>query len=221
MNAHTSVQELYDSYQLPEHLQMHMLWVSAVAKYITDQWNGPAIDRDTLINILLIHDIGNLVKIGLDEQDAAQGHTKEMFAMRAALIEKFGNNDHAVSNGIAVELGLTPYALEILENKIFMKNDQTVKGSDYTLKLAAYADERVTFGGVVTLERRMSDGLERYKNKPGSSFNNPKTQKMIACAYEIEQQIAEHFQGDLNAIITDDLSQEIQMLRTSLFPYQP
>lgn len=221
MKSYGTIDDLYTEYELPEHLRMHMLWVSAVGKHICEHWDGPTVDTETLINVLLIHDIGNLVKIkpGKEYLGFDQGHTDEMFAMRQTLIDTYGDDDHAISNGIAQKLGMNDYAREILEQKIFMKNDCTAKSSDFTLKLAAYADQRVTFGGVVTLQERIEEGVERYKDRPGSSFNNPQTQEMIEHAYEIEKQIAQHYQGSLTKITNTTIAQNVDVLRSSPFPY--
>ena len=56
--------EIYKKYELPEHLQMHMLRVTACCMLILDNWNSDiAINKESLIRIALLHDMGNMAKI--------------------------------------------------------------------------------------------------------------------------------------------------------------
>ena len=58
--------EIYKKYHLPENLQMHMLRVAACSNLIIDKWNGQKIDKESIIRVSLLHDMGNMVKIPED-----------------------------------------------------------------------------------------------------------------------------------------------------------
>lgn len=177
--------DIYNHYGIPEHLQLHMLRVAGCGVYILDNWNGPKIDKNSLIRVLLLHDMGNLVKI-------VEPCTNEQFLLNREKYQNlYGNDDHAISNAIAKELGLTDEEIVIMNEKIFMNNEKTKNGTSYEIKIGAYCDQRVAPNGIYSLEDRMNEGKERYKDRPGTSFNNPKTDLMIECANQIEKQIME------------------------------
>ena len=58
--------EIYKKYHLPENLQMHMLRVAACANLIIDNWIGEKIDKEAIIRVSLLHDMGNMLKIPED-----------------------------------------------------------------------------------------------------------------------------------------------------------
>ena len=58
--------DIYNKYHLPENLQMHMLRVAACSNLIIDNWKGIEIDKDAIIRVCLLHDMGNMVKIPED-----------------------------------------------------------------------------------------------------------------------------------------------------------
>ena len=58
--------DIYNKYHLPENLQMHMLRVAACSNLIIDNWNGQTIDKESIIRVSLLHDMGNMVKIPED-----------------------------------------------------------------------------------------------------------------------------------------------------------
>lgn len=58
--------DIYNKYHLPENLQMHMLRVAACSNLIIDNWNGQKLDKEAIIRVCLLHDMGNMVKISED-----------------------------------------------------------------------------------------------------------------------------------------------------------
>ena len=58
--------DIYNKYHLPKNLQMHMLRVAACSNLIIDNWKGIEIDKDAIIRVCLLHDMGNMVKIPED-----------------------------------------------------------------------------------------------------------------------------------------------------------
>lgn len=61
-----NIMDIYNKYHLPENLQIHMLRVAACSNLIIDYWNGPYIDKQAIIRVCLLHDMGNMVKIPED-----------------------------------------------------------------------------------------------------------------------------------------------------------
>jgi hypothetical protein len=175
---------IYKNYGIPEPLQRHMLRVAGIAEQILANWVGPEINRKSLIKVLLLHDMGNLVKMEPEPDESTITKTT-----REKFIKKFGKDDHAVSREIAFSLGLSKAEVSLMDNKIFIKNDETVNSNDFARKIGAYADQRTAPEGILPILERLKEAQHRYKDKPGSSMNNPKTEMLINCAVELEKQI--------------------------------
>ena len=110
--------EIYKKYHLPENLQMHMLRVAACSNLIVDNWNGPEIDKESIIRVSLLHDMGNMVKITEDFSK-----DEEFVKIRNWYFDKYGTNDHEINLEIGKLEGLTEKEIIILEwRKIKLKS---------------------------------------------------------------------------------------------------
>lgn len=202
----TKIIEIYKQYGIPQKLQDHMLRVAACGAIICQNWHGPSVSFEKLMRILLLHDMGNLVKV-VEEYDEP-GFLENRDKYR----KLFGKDDHAVSAHIGKELGLTDEELWILQQKSFMNSENILNSDSYEIKIAAYCDQRVAPEGVTSLIERMLEGKERYKDRPGTSFNNPNTDKMIACMMKIEKQIIEYCSLPPEEICTETIAPYIKEL---------
>lgn len=180
--------ENYKKYHLPENLQMHMLRVAACSNLIIDNWNGPDIDKQAIIRVSLLHDMGNMVKIQENESKDV-----EFLKIRKKYFDKYGTNDHEINLEIGKQEGLTEQELTILDGKRSIKNEETLKSNSYERKICAYCDQRVAPDGVVSIKERLEDAKVRYKNKPLSVWSNEeKANHLIECSLGIEKQIMEY-----------------------------
>ena len=177
--------EIYNKYYLPENLQMHMLRVAACSNLIIDNWNGPKIDKESIIRVCLLHDMGNMVKIPEDFSN-----DENFIKIRKKYFEKYGTNDHEINLYIGKVEGLTEKEIDILDGKRSKKNEETLKSNSYERKICAYCDQRVAPNGVVGIKERLEDAKVRYKNKPLSVWSNEeKANYLIECSLGIENQI--------------------------------
>ena len=180
--------ENYKKYHLPENLQMHMLRVAACSNLIIDNWNGPDIDKQAIIRVSLLHDMGNMVKIQENESKDV-----EFLKIRKKYFDKYGTNDHEINLEIGKQEGLTEQELTILDGKRSRKNEETLKSNSYERKICAYCDQRVAPDGVVSIKERLEDAKVRYKNKPLSVWSNEeKANHLIECSLGIEKQIMKY-----------------------------
>ena len=77
--------DIYNKYHIPKTLQLHMLRVSACAMLILDNWNGNKLDKESIIKVSLLHDMGNIAKINDNPEN------DEKFALiRDKYIKKIG-----------------------------------------------------------------------------------------------------------------------------------
>ena len=180
--------EIYNKYYLPENLQLHMLRVAACSNLIIDNWKGKELDKEAIIRVCLLHDMGNMVKIPEDFSN-----DEEFIKIRRKYFEKYGTNDHEINLEIGQVEGLSQKELIILDGKRSRKNEETLKSDSYEIKICAYCDQRVAPDGVVDLKARLEDAKVRYKNKPLSVWSNEeKANHLIDCALEIENQITKY-----------------------------
>ncbi len=180
--------EIYNKYFLPENLQMHMLRVAACSNLIIDNWNGLEIDKEAIIRVCLLHDMGNMVKISENFS-----RDENFIKTRRKYFEKYGTNDHEINLEIGKVEGLSNKEIEILDGKRSRKNEETLKSNSYERKICAYCDQRVAPDGVVSIKERLEDAKVRYKDKPSSVwFNEEKANHLIECSLEIEKQIMKY-----------------------------
>lgn len=180
--------EIYNKYYLPENLRMHMLRVAACSNLIIDNWNGPEIDKEVIIRVCLLHDMGNIVKIPEDFSE-----DENFIETRRKYLEKYGTNDHEINLEIGKIEGLLDKEIEILDGKRSRKNEETLNSNSYERKICAYCDQRVAPDGVVGIKERLEDAKVRYKNKPLSVWSNEeKSNHLIECSLGIEKQIMKY-----------------------------
>ncbi len=180
--------KIYNKYYLPENLQMHMLRVAACSNLIIDNWNGPEIDKEAIIRVCLLHDMGNIVKIPEDFSD-----DKKFIETRRRYFEKYGTNDHEINLEIGKIEGLSDKELKILDGKRSRKNEETLNSNSYERKICAYCDQRVAPNGVVGIKERLEDAKVRYKDKPLFVWSNEeKANYLIKCSLGIEKQIFQY-----------------------------
>ncbi len=180
--------QIYKKYYLPENLQMHMLRVAACSNLIIDNWNGPEIDKEAIIRVCLLHDMGNIVKIPEDFSN-----DKKFIETRGRYFEKYGTNDHEINLEIGKIEGLSDKELKILDGKRSRKNEETLNSNSYERKICAYCDQRVAPNGVVGIKERLEDAKVRYKDKPLSVWSNEeKANYLIKCSLGIEKQIFQY-----------------------------
>lgn len=183
-----NILEIYKKYNLPENLQIHMLRVAACSNLIIDNWKGQEINKQSIIRVCLLHDMGNMVKIPEDFSKDS-----EFLKIRKKYFDKYGTNDHEINLEIGKQEGLTQKEIVLLDEKRSRKNEETFQSDSYERKICAYCDQRVAPNGVVGIKERLEDAKVRYKNRPLSVWSKEeKANYLIECALGIEKQIMEH-----------------------------
>ena len=201
--------EIYDKYHLPENLQLHMFRVAGCSWLIIDHWHGPQIEKDAIIRVLLLHDMGNMLKIPEDFSD-----DENFLRIRRQYFEKYGTNEHALNMEIGKNEGLTEKELAILDGKRSRKNEETLKSDSFERKICAYCDQRVAPNGVVGIVERLEDAKRRYKDRPLSVWSNEeKANGLIAYALEIEKQIMEFCDLEPEKIQDESIAKYVERLK--------
>lgn len=204
-----NILDVYKKYSIPENLQMHMLRVAASANLIIDNWEGPNLEKESIIRVSLLHDMGNILKIPEDFSDD-EGFKKT----RKFYFEKYGTNEHEANMEIGKIEGLTEKELVILDGKRSRKNEETLASNSYEIKICAYCDQRVAPDGVVGIKERLEDAKARYKNRPLSVWSNEeRANRMIECALEIQAQIMKYCKIKPEEINDKTISNYIENLK--------
>lgn len=202
--------EIYRKYLIPENLQMHMLRVAACGKLILDNWNGPNVNKEAVIRILLLHDMGNIVKI-----TSEQNSDVKFLNFRQRYIDKYGEDDHKITDVIAKEVGLTLKEIEIMDAKILKNNLITSEQDLYEIKICAYCDQRVAPNGIKDLEGRLKELQIRHQKQRKGIMSNPEQAKILLdSALEIENQIMQYCTINPNEINDDNILQYIEILKS-------
>ncbi len=205
-----SIEQIYKSYNTPRNMQEHMVRAAAIGNQICDSWKGPEIKKDDIIAVLLIHDLGNVVKMdlerkeGLDLLGSEAGRVDFWKRIKKNMVEKYGSDDHIVSERIAEELKVSPRVRDILKKKIFMNNEETAGSKDWDVKIAAYSDQRSGPCGVLTLDERFKDLKRRYAKSANKNLDDPKIDAFIRCAFMIEKQVLSN--TDITSVDINDIS---------------
>jgi hypothetical protein len=176
---------------------------------IIDNWNGPEIDKEAIIRVCLLHDMGNMVKIPEDFSD-----DKNFIEIRRMYFEKYGTNDHEINLEIGKVEGLSEKEIEILDGKRSRKNEETLNSNSYERKICAYCDQRVAPNGVVGIKERLEDAKVRYKDKPLSVWSNEeKANYLIECSLGIEKQIFQYCNLKTEDINDESIEMYIKKLK--------
>lgn len=216
---------IYQKYALPQVLQNHMLRVAAVGKWIIDHWNNSKIvlNEDLILEALLLHDIGNIVK-GADENFKnlfPDTYTMESFNywinVRKWVYEHYGKTDTEATKNIVKEIGVSSEILDLIEKKQFSNNELTLKSTDFAIKICAYADQRVSPDGIMSLTGRLNEAKKRYQGVKGASVNSPHFKSLYGCAMKIEEQIFKNVNGTPDMITDASITEYMVRLKSHEF----
>lgn len=216
---------IYQNYALPLVLQNHLLRVAAVGKWIIEHWINSSIklNAENIIEVLLLHDIGNIVKGEDDNFKALFPDTYDMESfeywinMRNWVREHYGNNDLEATQNIVKEIGVSSKLQQMIEAKQFYNNKKTYESMDYAIKICAYADQRVAPEGIMSLNGRLNEAIKRYQNVKEASVNRPDRKALIEYAKKIEEQIFENVNGTPEQITDESIDIYIPDLKCHLF----
>ncbi|MCX6747663.1 MAG: HD domain-containing protein [Candidatus Nomurabacteria bacterium] len=198
-----TISEIYEEYRLMKTLQLHMLRVASVASMICDSFDEP-IDKEKIVKVCLLHDMGNIIKFQLDyfpEVNKPEGLEYWQNVQRE-FIEKYGDDEHNATMQIMRELGVSEELIQLADQNHFHLLCDHAKGNDMFVKIMHYADMRVGPFGVLSYEERMDEAKKRYANHK-DKFKEEGRLELVECGREVERQIFAHC-----SIKTEDVNDE-------------
>jgi len=209
-------QDIYNKYNIPPHLQLHMLRVAGVVKLICKHREGEDLPVHDLLSVALIHDMGNIIKFDIDlypefREPEWVDYRKEVQVQ----FQQYGNNEYEATKYIAKQCGISTGALDILHLFDTYDDDKLLESKNILLWIMDYADSRVWMLSIQTTVERISTQVERnMKNKWRSKTKAEEVaENRTATASFMEKWIFKHCSikpSDINDWTIDPLLEELR-----------
>jgi len=201
-----NVLDIYEQYKLPPQLQRHQLEVAAVGIYVVDHWQGPKIHKKSLLEALLLHDMGNIVKFKRPFLGEMEARAEYWEKVQNEFIAKYGRHTHTVTETIIEQIGVSKDVAEIV-HQMGYADDGKLYAERWEAKIADFADTCVTPKGIEGFEVRIQDLITRYHLPEGTL----KVQAWRDNAAEVQENV----DVELNEIAQVDFSQAIEELKNT------
>jgi hypothetical protein len=162
------VKDVYEQYEVMPTLAQHMRMVGAVAKILTDQVTEKDFPAREIVTACLLHDMGNIVKFNLDKIPTGL-HISDIDhwkMVQKKMREKYGMDEHDVTRKMVVEMGVSEIILNAVSHCGSTKAKHALETKNVPAMFVTYCDYHIAPTSVVTIESRIADILERYKNTP-------------------------------------------------------
>jgi len=171
---------IYTEYKIIPNLQEHQIRVASVGKITADSLAGD-IDRTGIVCALLLHDMGNILKFDF----SVFPETLEPLGLaywesvKEEYREKYGSDEHLATLLIAKELGVAERIISYIDSTGFTKIPYNLKEGSMEEKICNYSDMRVGPFGLLSLEDRMNEGWQRYKDRKDRTLARDEEREII------------------------------------------
>ncbi len=167
-----------------------MYRVSAVALYIC-QHAKEEVPTENIVSACLVHDMGNILKFdfSLFPKVFEPEGIPYWQAVRADFEKKYGPHEDDATYAIAREIGVSEKTYACLKSIGFAKICINAAFSDFSSQVPSYADMRVSPNGIVSIQGRLEEAHERYKNRRHALGDIEAYEKNRACIPQLEQAI--------------------------------
>jgi len=210
------ITDIYEEYKIIPILQMHQLRVAAVAWQLCDSLDV-YLDKESIINACLLHDMGNIIKFDLDQTKLIFGlsdfETSKLKNLQEEFIKKYGNDEEEANAKIARELGMSEEIVKIISENDFRNLGKIKESEDFKSQILKYADLRTGPNGILSYEERMYEAKIRYQNHKKGNMNDDERDKLVNYGKEIEKQIFNHSSikpEDINDESVKDVIEELK-----------
>lgn len=144
-------------------LQQHMLNVAGVALIICNNFHGN-LDKNLILSTCLLHDMGNPVKFNFKTypKKVSKKQIHEALKTREYFRRTWGETAEDATKRIITEMGVSKKISNLINKMGFANAYKIYKSKNYELKICEYSDLRVSPSGVVSMEKRIDEGVKRY-----------------------------------------------------------
>ncbi|MFA6514752.1 MAG: hypothetical protein WCT42_00605 [Candidatus Paceibacterota bacterium] len=207
------IKDIYNKYQIPEHLRQHMYRVTAVGLLVNDFLSDfVKLDKNILSTAMLLHDIGNIIKFDLNSDLLKKENIENLEKIKNDFILKYGDDEHIATLSIVKEIKVNQKVIDILDNIGSSKIQSTIDSDDWYKKVCSYSDFRVAPYGVTSIEERFNDVIKRYKGLGHILGDVEKTEQKKIDALTLESQIQEKCSSSLDLINDLKIKNIVEML---------
>ncbi len=185
---------VYEKYYILPALQEHQLRVAAIVQIILDNLDSSLlIDKDEMIKAALLHDMGNIIKFDLNAfpeflQPEGLSYWEKI---QNKYFSDYGKDEKQATEMIAKELKVSERVLELINAIGFDNVKKHFEAKKLAEIICEYADCRVAPKGVVSLEERLRDLQDRYKDRHPTVEQQKQRDEFFAIEREAEKYIFE------------------------------
>lgn len=154
------IQDLYDRFQTPKNLQLHMLRVGALGKVIIDNWNGDAVDTTAILQTCLFHDIAKPLTFDLSKQSQfgmLEADIKRLADWQAHTKRQYGEKEHEAAVAIFMEIGCTQESVSLIDDFEWKYLPRLLKEKKMEALISLYCDMRISPTGILSIQERMNE----------------------------------------------------------------
>jgi len=162
--------DIYDEYKTMPQLRDHMFRVASVALLICDNFSEK-LPKEEIITVCLLHDMGNIIKFDLEQAKHFLNKDIDLDYWKEIQIEfkkKYGENEHKATLQILKEIGVSKKISSLVEvvdfSEVYNIFDKSIEE-----QIVLYTDCRADPFGIVSIEERLKEGRNRYKERKGRS----------------------------------------------------
>lgn len=194
-----------------------MLRAASVGAFICDNWkSNQEINRKLIIEALLIHDMGNIIKTNLDSSTMLTALEKKELNHwkngQRILKEKYNNDEHLATFQIAKELGVSDKIFYILTHSGSSNLRKVIDSKNFNLGIVTYADLRCAPLHVVSVNERFDDVIKRYYKINHPLSNLEEVEKRRSLAIELESVLQTKTDLSLSDITDESIKDYIEKL---------
>ncbi len=160
--------QIYEKYMVPVNLQKHMLKVAALAKIITDSWLDKNLDKNSIVDACIFHDIAKPMTFDLKKQvqfGMSQEDIKKLKNLQERLKNNYGDNEHQATVKICEEIGLSKNAIRFVNNLEWSYIPKLIKENEIESFIPIYCDMRISPKGILSLKERLIELKKRTSKK--------------------------------------------------------
>jgi hypothetical protein len=179
------ITEIYEQYKIMPQLAMHQFRVAAVAMQICKSLSADT-NQNNLIASCLLHDMGNIIKSDFDLNHFSMNKEEISYwnGVKKEFIEKYGLDVSSATLAIASEIGVKEDIIHLIEHNDFKYICDISESDSLEKKILKYSDLRVGLHGLLSLNERFMDIINRYSKL----FDGDRKE----CAENIENEIFSH-----------------------------
>ncbi len=169
--SHEEIQKWVKHVHLPENVQKHMAQVTNVAMKVTDLLtaNGTVVRKKALEAASLTHDLLRFVDFK-EWQGEGAPPSDETIGRWESLREQYGAPHEAAAENFLIDFGYPEIGKIVRPHRGFTRAGELEQEvGTIEQKILCYADKRVRFDTVVSLDERFDDFAVRYEHGEESS----------------------------------------------------